>query len=501
MKKIKSLWIIQSISILTIITLSIFIYKSNLFGDKNKTKDIMKEIENNKENKLVTNDEDSLKVALSVQKAIQNVAQSVGPSVVNIRTVRIQKQRRGQRGMDPFNFFDFFGDDFGGGPRKLQSLGSGFVISKKGYIVTNNHVVKDADQITILFSDEKEFKGKIVGRDTKTDIAVIKIDPKEDLPITPLGDSDKTNIGDFAIAIGNPFGLSGSFTLGVISARGRDNIDDDAGYKNYIQTDASINQGNSGGPLLNIMGQAIGMNTAIFSIKGGSVGIGFAIPINIVKKVVESIIEKGFVERGYLGVSAKPIPEDVAKLLGIDKKRIIINFVEQGSPADKGGIRTGDVILKVNDKNINTFFQLQNIIGSHRRGDTVKIQVLRNKEKLDVQVTLGQAHDNITKSDTKSSASNNSFFGLVVGSISDNYNRFRINKKLKGVVVLEVEEDSPADNAGIQAGDIIQSINYTDIKKLSDFQNFISKNLEDKKSFLVKIRRRNLTDFKVIEKK
>ncbi|MDH4129527.1 MAG: trypsin-like peptidase domain-containing protein, partial [Spirochaetota bacterium] len=290
--------------ILSLIFVMGYYFSNSLYGDK---KNVLQEIENNSKNTVVQSDNNALEVALSLQRAIRNVAKSVSPSVVNIRTERIVK-KRSRRGT-PYNFFDFFGDEHGfDGPQKMQSLGSGFVISKDGYIVTNNHVVQDADEITILFSDEKEYKGKIVGRDTRTDIAVIKIEPKHTIPVTPIGNSDEVQIGDFAIAIGNPFGLKGSFTLGVISARSRDDVDADAGLKNYIQTDASINQGNSGGPLLNINGQAIGMNTAIYSTSGGSVGIGFAIPMNIVKRVVVSLIEKGVVERGYLGVIISQTP-------------------------------------------------------------------------------------------------------------------------------------------------------------------------------------------------
>ncbi|MDH5680179.1 MAG: Do family serine endopeptidase [Spirochaetota bacterium] len=492
--------ILVPITLLLVFVLPYF-YQTLGYGDK---QDVLREIERNNTNQTVLRDEKSLETALAVQKAIRNVAQSVSPSVVNIRTERLVK--RGNRMRDPFaDLFDRFGDQpFGRkrGPQKLQSLGSGFVVSKKGYIVTNNHVIQGADEITILFSDEKEYKGKIVGRDQRTDIAVIKIEPKHELPVTPLGNSDKVNIGDFAIAIGNPFGLKGTFTLGVISARGRDNVDQDAGLKNYIQTDASINQGNSGGPLLNIRGQAIGMNTAIYSTTGGSVGIGFAIPMNIVKRVVASLIEKGVVERGYLGVSISPIPTDVAKYLNVNKKTgIFVHEVEADGPADRAGIKPGDVILKVNNRNVATVSQLQRIVSSYRKGEKAVIQIFRNGKRMNVNVILGLSETKITRKGKKYIGPSQEFLGLVVGSVKDNFQFYRIDKKLKGVVVVDVEPGSAAEASEIQKGDVIQSINYTDIKTMKDFNRFVKKHKNKKGPFLIKVVRKGKNHFVAVEKK
>ncbi len=489
-------FLIKAVLLFSILLISFVFFKGILYGDK---KDVIKEIESNNKNKAVEDDSDSLEIALAVQKAIRNVAQSVSPSVVNIRSERVVKKSKKNR--DPF--FDFFGDEFGRkGPQKLQSLGSGFVISKDGYIVTNNHVVKDADQITILFPDENEYEGTIVGKDPRTDIAVIRIKPKKELPAIPFGNSDEVETGDFAIAIGNPFGLKGTFTLGVISARGRDRIDADAGLKNYIQTDASINQGNSGGPLLNIRGQAIGMNTAIYSTTGGSVGIGFAIPINIVKRVVTGIIAKGFVERGYLGVTITPIPEKVAKYLKLDKKDgIFVHDVNSGGPASKAGIQVGDVILKVDGKKMKSVSQLQRIISEYKKDQKVAVQIYRNGKKIDLEVTIGEAKsEKISKKGKSYVGPGKKFLGMTVGSIEDNYQFYSIDKKMKGVVVVDLEENSIAAESGLKIGDVIQIINYVDIRSIDDFDQFIKEN-KNKKEFLVKIKRRGKNRFIVIEDK
>ncbi len=485
--------VFQGLFLATLTLFTLYVYQNTVYGDK---QDVIKEIESHTENKMVTDDDDSLNVALAVQKAIRNVAQSVSPSVVNIRTERIVKNKRQGLG-------DLFGDEFGfrNGPQKLQSLGSGFVISEKGYIVTNNHVVQDADEITILFSDEKEYSGKIVGRDTRTDIAVIKINPSHKLPVTPLGNSDKMEIGDFAIAIGNPFGLNGTFTLGVISARGRDKVDQDAGLKNYIQTDASINQGNSGGPLLNIKGQGIGMNTAIYSTTGGSVGIGFAIPMNIVKEVVAKLIEKGTVDRGYIGVHIGPLSKEVANHLGINKRSgVFVQDVVPGGPADIAKIKPGDVITKVGKKVILSASQLQRIVSSFEKGKIVTIQILRNRKKIDLKVTVGEISNNkAVRAGKKYVGPSKEFMGLIAGSVEDNFRYFRLNRKLSGVVVVEIEKDSPAAASGLKVRDVIQEINYKKIKTMKDFEDYIGKYKGKKDSFLIRVKRRGTNQYVVIE--
>ncbi len=479
------------ISILILLAISsIFLlsYNEIIYG---KSTNIIKEINSSKSNPIVTKDKDSLRVALSLQKAIRNVAKSISPTVVNIRTELNLKGRKSN------NFFRFFNRG-----QKLQHLGSGFIISKKGYIITNNHVVKNADQITVLFSDEKEYVGKVIGKDSRTDIAVIKINANEDLPVAPLGNSDNVRIGDFAIAIGNPFGLKGSVTFGVISAIGRDNIDLNAGLKNYIQTDASINRGNSGGPLLNIHGQVIGMNTAIYSTTGGSVGIGFAIPANIIKRIVSSLIKKGFVERGYLGVTIAPIPKNIAKYLKIKKKSgIFVNDVMPDGPAYKAGIKAGDVILEVDGKKITSVSHLQRVISLKKRGQRVNIKLFRKNKVITKKVIIGKLKsDPIARNGKESKKKSSNFMGITVGPIKNHYKKFRLSKKIKGVVIINIENNSTAYKANIRAGDVIQFINYEYINSVKGFNKFINKN-KKKKKFLIQLKRGKQNYFALLENK
>lgn len=469
-----------------------------LYGDKEKA---AKEIRTSNRNYTQIQNDDEINVALSIQRAIRNVSEIASPSVVNIRAERLVQQQR-----NPLqDFFNFFGENFdpnqgNPGVQRLPALGSGFVISREGYIVTNSHVVEGADEITVLFSDEKEYKGMVIGRDTRTDVAVIKVDSgRISLPTIPLGDSDKVRIGDIAIAIGNPFGLSGTFTMGVISARGRDDIDADAGLKNYIQTDASINRGNSGGPLLNIQGQVIGMNTAIYSSSGGSIGIGFAIPMNIVKQVALNLIENGVVDRGYLGVSIGPLSDDVAKHLGLSKKDgIIVHDVTQGGPAEKAGVKPGDVILRVGKTKIQSTSQLQRVVSSYKKGQKVNVQVIRGKRKMQVPVVIGEMPEQSNVS-SGTPQKGPAFLGMTLGSVQENYRFFRLNPSQKGVIVLAVQPNSSAQKAGVRVGDVIQSINYKDILSLSDFQKFAQEQAKDK-SFLLRIQRSGRNYFVRIEK-
>ena len=479
-------------------------------GGRNEEGRVLEEVKLSSKNNQVVNDS-ALKVAIAVQRSMRNIAQSVSPSVVNIRTEKIVKRRK--QSFNKYNdrlpdYFDFFNnEDFFGkrnrGPQKFESLGSGFVIHEKGYIVTNNHVIQEADEITILFSDDQEYRAKVVGRDKRTDIAVIKIDGGKRFPVTPLGDSDEVEMGDWAIAIGNPFGLNGSFTFGVVSATGRDNVDQHAGLKNYIQTDASINQGNSGGPLLNIKGQAIGMNSAIYSVSGGYIGIGFAIPMNIVKRVVRSLIDKGVVERGYLGVTIESISNQIAKHLNISKKGgVLVNSVESKGPADRAGIRTGDIIVQVGKDEINSSSQLQRIISSYKKGQRVKIKVLRNGRNMFFDVVLSEMNPQVASRKVEvEKKSKEGFFGLRVGSIEENYRYFRLNRNMKGVVVVGVESGSRAQESGIRMGDVIQFINYEEVSSIDRFEEFVRENKNRRKSFFIKINRGGVNRFVVIDGK
>jgi len=276
-------------------------------------------------------------------------------------------------------------------PRKFQQRGqgSGFIISKDGYILINNHVVGDADLIKVKLSDGREFKAKVIGTDPQSDVAVIKIDATN-LPVLRLGDSDKLEVGEWVIAIGNPFGLSQTVTVGVVSAKGRSRIGIND-YEDFIQTDAAINPGNSGGPLVNIHGEAVGMNTAIFSRSGGYMGIGFAIPINMAKAIKDQLLKKGKVTRGWLGVVIQDIDEELAKSFGLEKTEgVLIAEVSEGSPAEKAGLKQGDIILRLNGKKVDDLGELRNKIALTAPGTKVKLEVLRENKRRTIQVTIGE---------------------------------------------------------------------------------------------------------------
>jgi serine protease Do/serine protease DegQ len=321
------------------------------------------------------------------------VAEMVTPAVVNISTVTTGKGRTPTEqfhpfGNDPF-FRDFFDRFFEGMPRRRRqtSLGSGLIIDKSGLILTNNHVIKDADEITVKFANNKEAKGKIVGTDPKTDLAVIRVSTMEDLPVVALGNSDALHVGEWAIAIGNPFGLDHTLTVGVISATGRSEVGI-AAYENFIQTDASINPGNSGGPLLNIRGEVIGINTAI--VASGQ-GIGFAIPVNMARKVMEDLVRKGKVTRGWLGVGIQSLTPELAKSFGVGADEgILVNQVMPRSPAEAAGLKAGDLILSVDGKPVKDPRELQRIIGDAEIGKSIEFTILRDKARQTVNVRVGE---------------------------------------------------------------------------------------------------------------
>ncbi len=321
------------------------------------------------------------------------VAEMVTPAVVNISTITSGKGRNPSEqfrpfGNDPF-FRDFFDRFFEGMPRQHRqtSLGSGVIIDKGGLILTNNHVIRDADEITVKFANKQEAKGKVVGTDPKTDLAVIRVSTKEDLPVVALGNSDALHVGQWAIAIGNPFGLDHTLTVGVISATGRSEVGI-AAYENFIQTDASINPGNSGGPLLNIRGEVIGINTAI--VASGQ-GIGFAIPVNMARKVMDDLVKKGKVTRGWLGVGIQPLTPELARSFALSADEgILVNQVMPKSPAEAAGLKTGDLILSVDGKAVKDPRELQRIIAETEIGKSLDMMILRDKTKRTVKVQVGE---------------------------------------------------------------------------------------------------------------
>ena len=383
---------------------------------------------------------------LSTQKAFSNVSKKVTPSVVNISTVSRKKV------IQPFFEANPLFEDFFDGPqtRRDKSLGSGFLISKDGYIVTNDHVVRDAESVQVKLSNDKVYDSKVVGGDQKTDIAVIKIN-LADLPVAVLGDSDKLEVGQWAIAIGNPFGLDRTMTVGVISATGRSNMGIET-YENFIQTDASINPGNSGGPLLNVYGEVIGINTAI--VAAGQ-GIGFAIPVNMAKPIISQLIQKGNVSRGYMGVTIQPVTEELAQSFGLKHaKGALVNDVIKGGPADKAGIKQGDVITALNGSEVKDSSHLQRLVAEAGVGKSAKISIFRDGKPLELNITLASA-DNAPKQRQRDGRGERQQDGEadLLGLVVDN------SEQGDGVVVVDAVRGGAAAEAGIKRGDLIVSIN------------------------------------------
>lgn len=435
---------------------------------------------------------ESSKVPLSFSE----LAERVKPAVVNISTTKTYKGRGGfgmPFGRSPFggpfgdDFFDrFFGDN----PQrefKQRSLGSGFIISNDGYIFTNNHVVEKADKILVKVSDEKEYEAKIIGTDAKTDIALIKIKPNNSLPVAEIGDSDKVKVGEWVIAIGNPFGLEQTVTAGIVSAKGR--VIGAGPYDNFIQTDASINPGNSGGPLFNMEGKVIGINTAI--VAQGQ-GIGFAIPMNMAKSILAELKTKGKVTRGWLGISVQDITEDIAKNLNHkDKSGALVSDVFKGDPADKAGIKIGDIIIEINGKSIKDKHDLLVIIAAMHVGESISIKVLRDGKEMVFQVTVAERKDKPEVASTKESKG---YFGIAAQEITAEMSRQLGISRDAGVIVTDVEEGSPADDVGIQPQDIIAQINKVKVTSMKEYTKEMKK-ASEKKNVTLLVKRDKSTFF------
>lgn len=394
-------------------------------------------------------------------------------SVVNISTVKIIKGGGGVfRFRNPFGpddqfneFFERFFKDRVPNKYRQTSLGSGFIIDKDGYILTNNHVVEKTDEIKVKLSNQMEFNAKIIGRDPKTDLALIRIETKEHLTPLPLGDSDRLEVGDWVIAIGNPFGLDHTVTAGIVSAKYRKI---GAGsYENFIQTDASINFGNSGGPLLNTKGEVVGINSAIISGSGGSIGIGFAIPINMAKEILPQLKE-GKVVRGWLGVMIQKITTELKEKLQLkDEKGALVADITRDGPAEKAGIKRGDVIISFDGKEIKEMSELPFIVASTPVNKTVLVEVMRGGKKKSIKVKIGELKE---QAEAKAEIEEKSDLGMTVEKITPELVRqFGLSER-SGLVVVHVENNSPAERAGIRQGDIFVEIDQEPIKELSKYR-------------------------------
>ena len=431
-----------------------------------------------------------------IEYAVINVASTTGKAVVSVSTESTQHLDQGDvkrfhfegpsgnspLGNDPLD--RFFDDFFGGMPRefKQQGLGSGVIIDQRGYILTNEHVIDEADKITVKLSDGREFKAQLKGKDMRSDLAVIKIDAR-DLPVAKLGDSDYIKIGQWVVAIGNPFGFvmdnpEPTVTSGVISALHRSLgqvLSRERDYSNLIQTDAAINPGNSGGPLVNLRGEVIGINVAIFSTTGGYQGIGFAIPVNTAKRIMNQLIEGKKVLYGWLGVTVQELDEKMVKYFAMAQKQgVLVSNVLKDGPAQKAGIKDGDIIIKIDGQQVNSVKELVGTVTGMPVGKKVSLSIIRDKKESVVQVNIGERPEQIEKvAENQAHSQSDIWRGIKVSAItSDMAGRLNLESE-KGVVVVNVESGSSADEAGINPGDIIVEINRKPVQNLADYQKAV----------------------------
>ena len=438
------------------------------------------------------------KKTVMVPANFSELAEKAKPGVVNIRTVKTVKGGGpvfrhfygNPYGNEQNPFDEFFAPFFENGPRrefKERSLGSGFVINKEGYIVTNNHVIEGADEISVSLANDKEFDAEVVGRDRNTDLALIKIKNAENLTELPMGNSDQLKVVSWVVAIGSPFGLEQTVTAGIVSAKGR--VIDAGPYDDFIQTDASINPGNSGGPLLNLAGEVVGINTAI--VASGS-GIGFAIPINMVRNVVKQLKEGGEVSRGWLGVGIQDLTEELADYYGLkNQKGVLVTQVFEGDPAEKAGIQPNDIITAVDGKKVETGRELSRIVADTPVGEKARIDYIRDGRPKSVRVVLSKRTDEKELAGRKPTSEKGDEIGLVVQNLTpDIASHFGLNEEDAGVLVVRVKNDSRASKAGIEPGDVIKEVNHQTVNNVAEYNKIINK-INSKKEISLLIKRRD----------
>ncbi|MFC4174909.1 Do family serine endopeptidase [Microvirga sp. GCM10011540] len=427
------------------------------------------------------------------------------PAVVAITTrQRVEERERIQSLPEDLPFREFFRryyDERPGPPRQpRQSLGSGFVISADGHIVTNNHVVEDADEIQVVFGDRNNVPATLVGRDPATDIAVLKVDPQPNMAVAPWGNSDAAEPGSWVIAIGSPFGLGGTVTVGVVSARSRDIRS--GPYDDYIQTDASINRGNSGGPLFNAQGEVIGVNTAIFSPSGVNIGIGFAVPSNTARLVADQLIRTGRVERGYVGLRLQEITPAIAQALGLPgTDGVLVASVEPGGPAEKAGIRTGDVVTRFNGQPIDSGRDLSRAVAATSPGTQVSLSVIRDGQTQELSAVIGQRSGAMAAlSESRDGPDGGRRLGLALSPIPEAARgQLGLEPGISGVLVQRVEPNSPAAESGLRPGDVIVSANNGAVSAPSDVASAWAEAQRQKKPVLLRVRRDDQYLFVAIE--
>jgi len=414
--------------------------------------------------------------AKTMPGSFADLADRLLPAVVNVSTTQTVQGRSGPElpqlpPGSPFEEFfrEFFDRNMPQQQRKATSLGSGFIIDPAGYVVTNFHVIQDAEEITVILQDDTRLPAEVVGHDPKTDIAVLKVKSERPLPALTFGDSDALRVGDWVLAIGNPFGLGGTVTAGIISARGRDI--NTGPYDDFLQTDASINRGNSGGPMFNLDGEVVGINTAIFSPSGGSIGIGFAIPSAMAVPVVRQLIETGAVKRGWLGVHIQTVTEEIAETLGLDEaKGALVASVIKDGPAEAANIRAGDVILEFAGKDVTLMRRLPRIVAETPVGSTVDVLLWRDNRRMSVKVTIGELEAGEAQMAARGEGGSGTGtehkiapLGLTVAALDDALRqRFDLPADAKGVVVVAVDDAGPAAEKGIRPGDLVVEVSQED---------------------------------------
>jgi len=426
-----------------------------------------------------------------------DLVEKLVPAVVNVSTTQTVKGQE-QPGVEvpqfppgsPFE--EFFKEFFDRQQRehkarKVTSLGSGFIIDPAGYIVTNNHVIANADEITVILEDDgsTNLKAKVVGRDSKTDLALLKVEAGHPLPSVKFGDSDKARVGDWVVAIGNPFGLGGTVTAGIVSARAREL--NSGPYDDYLQTDAAINKGNSGGPMFNMAGEVIGVNSAIYSPTGGSVGIGFAIPSSLAKPVVDQLRKFGHTKRGWLGVRIQTVTDEIAETMGLPKPMgALVASVNTGGPADQAGIQAGDIIVKFDSKDVLDMRHLPRIVAETEIGKSVPVEVIRKSARRTVSAKVGELEENEqvasapAKEKEKPAAPAKEQkvegLGLSLAPISAELReKFEIGSEVKGVVVTKIAEGGGAAEKGLKPGDVIVEVNQEEVSSPSEVASLVDK--------------------------
>lgn len=452
--------------------------------------------------------------ARSGPQSFADLTERLQPAVVNISTTQILDSRSmdqddmSELGIPPGSPFEQFFKDFmdkqKGQARKQKAtaLGSGFIVDPSGYIVTNYHVIQDADEIKVILHDDTNLPAKVVGRDKKTDLALLKVEYKKPLPAVTWGDSDKVRVGDWIIAIGDPYGLGGTVTAGIISARSRDI--NSGPYDEYLQTDASINRGNSGGPMFNMDGEVVGVNTAIFSPSGGSIGIGFAIPSSLAKNITDQLRDHGHIRRGWLGVHIQSVTQEIAEGLGMDKARgALVSSITSDGPAAKAGIQQGDVIVSYDGKEVPDMRRLPLMVAETEVDKVVNVGVFRKGGELAVKVKVGElkvkeeADDDSEKAEkgpakVTPNAEKIDSLGISVAMVTDSLrNRFDIAKGVKGALVISVSPDGVAADQGIDAGDVIQEASQHEIKSVKDLTEQAKQAKKDGKPLLLLVNRKD----------